>query len=156
MHFFDKFLTLQFVTAWLWIIAIDVVLSGDNAVVIAMAIHRLPTRQRRLALWIGTAAAIGLRIVFTAIVGTLLWLPYLRLIGGLLLIWIAVKLLVEEEEASHQLKPAVSLWGAVWTITLADCVMSLDNMLAVGGASDGDIWLLIFGLVVSIFIIMRC
>lgn len=148
--------TAAFVGAVLKIIVIDVVLSGDNAVVIAMAAHRLPPEQRRLALWFGTATAILLRIVFTAIVAWLLWLPFLRLIGGLLLVWIAVKLLLDEHEATHNVKAAASMVGAIWTITLADCVMSLDNMLAVGGASEGNLPLLIFGLLASIFIIMRC
>src|SRR5262245_18238778 len=130
-----NFLDPEFLTAWFTIIVIDIVLSGDNAVVIALAAHRLPDRQRRLALWFGMAAAIGLRIVFTALVSSLLGFPYLRLVGRVLLIWIAIKLLVEEEEASRHVKSAVTLYGAVWTITLADCVISLDNMPAVGGAS---------------------
>src|SRR5262249_52028108 len=137
---------------------IDIVLSGDNAVVIAMAAHKLPEDQRKIAILAGGGVAIVLRILFTAIMSLLLMVPGVRFVGGLVLVWIACKLLLEEEEG-HELTPdtvARSTFAAVRLIFIADFVMSLDNMLAVAGASHGDLKLLLMGLLVSIAIIMTC
>lgn len=144
----------EFLASVLQIVAIDVVLSGDNAVVIAMAAHRLPLRQRRMAILFGAAAAIALRVLCTWVLSQLLVVPFLRLVGGLVLVWIAIKLLLEEEGDDHTVREAANLFHAVWIIIMADFVMSLDNMLAVGGASEGNAALIFFGLILSIAIIM--
>jgi YjbE family integral membrane protein len=146
----------EFVTSILQILIIDVVLSGDNAVVIAMAAHRLPQRQRKVAILCGAGGAIVLRVFFTYILAQLLGIPLLRFGGGLVLVWIAIKLLLDEGEQDHKVREAGSLFQAVWIIVMADFVMSLDNMLAVGGASEGHITLILFGLFLSIAIIMSC
>lgn len=136
------------------IIIIDLVLSGDNAVVIGMAAHRLPRRQRKQAILLGGGAAILLRIVLTAIAALLLTIPGLQLVGGVLLIWIAFKLLKEEEESHEGVKAAASMREAIFTILIADFVMSTDNVLGVAGASEGHIGLLLFGLIFSMAILM--
>ena len=136
------------------IVVIDLVLSGDNAVVIGMAAHRLPSPQRKKAIVFGGAAAIALRILLTTIAAFLLRIPGLQLVGGLLLIWIAFKLLKEEEESHEGLKVAASMREAIITILVADFVMSTDNVLGVAGASQGDVSLLLFGLVLSMVILM--
>ena len=136
------------------IILIDLVLSGDNAVVIGMAAHRLPARQRKTAILIGGGAAIVLRILLTAIAALLLKLSGLQLAGGLLLIWIAFRLLKEEEESKEGVKVAKSMREAITTILVADFIMSLDNVLGVAGASHGDMRLLLFGLILSMAILM--
>ncbi len=135
------------------IIVIDLVLSGDNAVVIGMAARRLSVENRRRAIIFGGAGAIGLRILFTAMATILLGIPYLQAIGGVLLIYIAFKLL--RPQGGHgEIKEAGSLREAIQTIVLADVVMSLDNILAVAGAAHGDIRLLMFGLLLSIPILL--
>jgi YjbE family integral membrane protein len=136
------------------IIIIDLVLSGDNAVVIGMAAHRLPPRQRRTAILFGGGAAIALRITLTIIAAILLRIPGLQLGGGLLLIWIGFKLLKEEEESHEGVKVAASMREAIITILIADFIMSTDNVLGVAGASEGDLKLLMFGLVLSMAILM--
>ena len=136
------------------IIIVDLVLSGDNAVVIGMAAHRLPIPQRRKAILIGGGAAIALRIVLTATAALLLKIPGLQLVGGLLLTWIAFKLLKEEEESHEGIKVAASLGEAIFTILAADFIMSLDNVLAVAGASNGELSLLLFGLILSMPILL--
>ena len=147
----------QFVTSVLQILVIDVVLSGDNAVVIALAAHRLPQRQRRLAILAGAGGAIGLRVLFTWLLAQLLGVPLLRFAGGLVLVWIAIKLLLDEQsDDTHKVREGASLLQAIWIIVMADLVMSLDKMLAVGGASEGHIALILFGLFLSIAIIMSC
>src|SRR5215475_1757883 len=130
---------MHFLSSILGIVIIDLVLSGDNAVVIGMAAHRLPIQQRRRAIIIGGGAAIVLRIVLTATAALLLKISGLQLFGGLLLIWIAFRLLKEEEESHEGLKVAGSMREAVLTILIADLVMSTDNVLAVAGASQGDV-----------------
>ncbi len=130
------------------IVVVDLVLSGDNALVIGMAAHRLSPHQRRWAIILGGAGAIALRVTFTGLAAMLLAIPLLEAGGGLLLAWIAYKLLRQETE-EHNIAAAESFFGAVQTITLADLVMSLDNMLAVGGAAHGSIELLVFGLLLS-------
>jgi YjbE family integral membrane protein len=136
------------------IIIIDIVLSGDNAVVIGMASRKLPSKQRRKAVILGTAGAVGLRIVLTALATWVLLIPYLKAIGGLVLAWIAFKLLVDEGEESSDIEAGNTLFAAVQTIIVADFVMSLDNVLAVGGAAHGDFGLLLFGLGLSIPLLM--
>jgi len=143
-----------FLSQVLRIVIIDLVLSGDNAVVIGMAAHRLEPRQRKLAIVLGGGAAIVLRILLTAIAAFLLKVRGLQLAGGLLLLWIAVKLLKQEEESQEGLKAAATMTGAIATILLADFIMSLDNVIGVAGASEGNVGLLIFGLVLSMGILM--
>ena len=150
-------MNLELLLSILQIILIDVVLSGDNAVVIAMAAHKLPEHQRKRAIIWGGGIAIVMRIVFTMIMSFLLMIPTLRLFGGLLLVWIACKLLRNEEEEGVSADSADrSTIAAIKMIFLADFAMSLDNMLAVAGASHGNWKLLLGGLVISIAIIMTC
>src|SRR5512146_1882057 len=134
------------------IIVIDLLLSGDNAVVIALACRNLPLEQRKKGIMFGVIGAIGLRVVLTFFAVGLLSLPYLKLVGALLLIWIGIKLILPEEEAHGEgsIKAEAHLWGAVKTIIIADFVMSLDNVLGVAGAAHGNTMLLVFGLLVSI------
>lgn len=136
------------------IILIDLVLSGDNAVVIGMAAHRLPPRQRKFAIMLGAGAAIVLRIGLTAVATYLLQLPWLRLIGGGLLFLIGFKLLKEEEEAQEGVGGSEGLVEAISTIVVADVVMSVDNILGVAAAAHGDVFLLVFGLVLSMAIML--
>ncbi|GEN33111.1 TerC family protein [Aneurinibacillus danicus] len=136
------------------IVIIDVVLSGDNAVVIGMASRRLPPVQRKKAVMYGTVGAVVLRIVLTALTTWVLLIPYLKAVGGVVLAWIALKLLIGEGEESSDIKAGHTLAGAVQTIIVADFVMSLDNVLAVGGAAHGDFVLLLFGLGLSIPLLM--
>jgi YjbE family integral membrane protein len=144
----------EFIGQILRIIAIDLVLSGDNAVVIAMASRRLPPEQRRKAIIWGGGGAVGLRILFTIMASLLLDVDYIQAIGGLLLIYIAVKL-VRPGGAEHgDIQAADTMRGAIQTIIMADVVMSLDNMLAVGAAGHGHLGLLIFGLMLSIPILL--
>jgi YjbE family integral membrane protein len=140
--------------AALWkIIIANIILSGDNAVVIAMACHNLSDKYRRPAIFFGSAGAIVLRIIFCAVIGFLLSVPYLKLVGGALLFWIGIKLVVEEEE-SADIKAHDNIWAAIWTIIVADAVMSLDNAIAIAAAAKGDFTLIVIGLVISIPIII--
>jgi YjbE family integral membrane protein len=133
------------------IIMIDLLLSGDNAVVIALACRNLPEAQRRKGILYGVGGAIGLRVVLTFFAVTLLSLPYLKLVGALLLLWIGVKLILpEEEHGESNIKADTRLFGAVKTIIIADFVMSLDNVLGVAAAAKGNVALLVFGLLISI------
>ncbi|AYN94755.1 TerC family protein [Pseudomonas sp. LTJR-52] len=137
------------------IILIDILLGGDNAVVIALACRKLPEAQRNKAILGGALGAILLRIVLIFFALELLTLPYLKLVGALLLAWIGVKLMLPEGEDEHaELKASPKLLGAIWTIIVADALMSLDNVVAVAGASHGQLELVIFGIVVSIPIII--
>ena len=133
------------------IIVIDVLLSGDNAVVIALACRSLPPQQRKKGILLGMSGAIGLRIVLTFFAVGLLSLPYLKVVGAFLLLWIGVKLLLpEDEHEGGNIKADTRLIGAVKTIIVADFVMSLDNVLGVAAAAHGNVLLLVFGLLVSI------
>jgi YjbE family integral membrane protein len=145
---------MHFIYSVIRIVIIDLVLSGDNAVVIGMAAHRLPLPQRKKAIVIGGGAAIVLRIILTTIAAFLLKVPALQVLGGLLLIWIGFKLLKEEEESKEGIRAAASMREAIVTILIADFVMSTDNVLGVAGASQGDITLLLFGLIFSMVILM--
>jgi len=133
------------------IVVIDLLLAGDNAVVIAMAVRPLPQAQRRRGILLGAGAAVAVRVVLTFFVARLLAIPFVKLAGGLLVLWIAVKLFTVEEAAeAGEHRDAASAWDAVRLIVVADVTMSLDNMLAVGGASGGNALLLGLGLAVSI------
>jgi len=145
---------LQLLSAAMSIILIDLVLSGDNAVVIGMAAHRLPIHQRKMAITFGAGAAVVLRVALTAVATLLLRLPWVRLVGGGLLLWIGFKLLKEEEEVHEGTAGAENLFEAISTIVVADVVMSVDNILGVAAAAHGDFGLLIFGLVLSMAIMM--
>lgn len=145
----------QFWVAVLQIVAIDIVLGGDNAVVIGLACRRLPEHQRRLGILWGMAGAIGLRVVLILFAVTLLAVPYLKLVGAALLLWIGVKLLLPEaDEGGHQVEAGATLAAAIKTIIVADAVMSLDNVIAIAGAAGDSKFLIIFGLLLSIPIIM--
>lgn len=133
------------------IIMIDLLLSGDNAVVIALACRNLPLEQRKKGILFGVLGAIALRIVLTFFAVSLLSLPYLKLVGALLLIWIGIKLILpEDEHSADSIQADTRLFGAVKTIIIADFVMSLDNVLGVAAAAKGNVPLLVFGLLISI------
>ena len=138
-----------FLSALLSIILIDLVLAGDNAVVIALAVRNLPGKQKRWGIILGAGAAVGLRVVCTFFAAQMLRVMFLKFIGGALILWIAVKLLTQEH-ADENVSAASNLWQAVKLIVIADIVMSLYNMLAVAGASKGNAFLLLFGLGLSI------
>lgn len=138
----------------LQIIWINILLSGDNAVVIALACRNLPPRVRMWGMVLGAGVAILLRIVFTLVVATLMELPYLKIVGGLALFYIAVKLLVPEDENEDNVEASTRLWSAVRVIALADIIMSLDNVIAIAAAANGHVALFVFGLAVSIPLII--
>ncbi len=149
-------------TFWLavgQIILIDILLGGDNAVVIALACRGLPPAQRRKGIIYGTAGAIVLRVILIAFALALLSVPYLKAVGAVLLVWIGVKLLVPQDEEGHgDIQSSDKLWGAIKTVIVADLVMSVDNVLAIAGAAESagqhQLGLVIFGLLVSIPIIV--
>ncbi|KRF51731.1 TerC family protein [Peribacillus frigoritolerans] len=146
------FLSGEFISGLLAIIMIDLVLAGDNAILIGLAARKLPKEQQKKVIIWGAVGAIVIRIIATLLVVWLLEVPGLHLIGGLLLVWIAYKLLIDEEE--HDVKPADSMWAAIKTIIIADALMGLDNVLAVAGASHGNFILVVIGLLVSIPVVM--
>ena len=146
-----EFGTPQFWVAGLEIIIINILLSGDNAIVIALACRNLPDKQRRWGVFWGAIGAIVLRIVLTFFAVSLLTLPWLKLIGGVLLVWIGIKLIAEEDsEGASDIQASDRLLAAVRTVIIADVVMSIDNVLGVAAAAKGSLLLLVFGLVVSI------
>ncbi|TWO66663.1 TerC family protein [Caenimonas sedimenti] len=155
-----EFMTTAFWVAVGQIILIDILLGGDNAVVIALACRGLPPKQRKLGIIYGTMGAIILRVVLIAFALALLAIPYLKLVGGVLLVWIGVKLLMPHDDDDHSnISANDKLWGAVKTVIVADLVMSVDNVLAIAGAAQGagqahQLPLVIFGLLVSIPIIV--
>jgi len=132
------------------IILIDLLLAGDNALVIAMAVRALPQRQRRLAIAFGAGAAVVLRVVLTILAARLLGIEFIKLMGGAFIIWIAVKVLADASSEPAAEPPRGQLLRAVWFIVVADITMSLDNVLAVAGAARGSVPLIVFGLAVSI------
>jgi len=151
----ELFSDLTFMVSLLQIILIDLVLSGDNAVIIGMATRNLDVRNRKRAILLGALAAILLRVFFTCIAAvSLVQVPLLQLFGGLALIWIAVRLLVENDVGCTVVSPQRSLLRAVKTIVLADLIMSLDNILGVAGASHGNLLLLLLGLLFSMPLLM--
>jgi YjbE family integral membrane protein len=145
-----EFGTPQFWVAALEIIVINILLSGDNAVVIALACRNLPKRQKWLGIFWGVVGAVVLRIVLTFFAVQLLLLPYLQLVGAALLIWIGIKLIAEDGGDGPEVAASDRLVAAVKTVIVADLVMSVDNVIGVAGAAKGSLLLLIFGLVVSI------
>jgi YjbE family integral membrane protein len=144
----------QFWIAVVEIIFVNILLSGDNAVVIALACRNLAQRQRRLGIFWGVLGAIVLRIVLTFFAMNLLAYPWLRLIGGALLLWIGVKLIAQDDGGEHKVKASDRLLTAVWTIIVADLIMSLDNVVGVAAAAKGNGLLIVFGLVTSIPIVI--
>ena len=138
---------------------IDILLGGDNAVVIALACRKLPAHQRLKGILWGTAGAIVLRVVLIAFAMTLLQVPFLKLVGAALLLWIGVKLLMPDEEGHSNIEGSDKLWAAVKTVIMADLIMSVDNVIAIAGAATGagaqhQMPLVIFGLLVSVPIII--
>ncbi len=136
------------------IIVIDLVLSGDNAVIIGMACRHLSVKDRRSAVFYGTLGAVLMRIGLTGMATWMLGIPLVKAVGGALLLWIAVKLLIAKEAETVDVAYSRSKGQAIQTIILADVIMSLDNVLAVGGAAHGNIWLVLFGLGLSIPLLM--
>jgi YjbE family integral membrane protein len=136
------------------IVLIDLALAGDNALVIALAVRTLPKRQQLLGRLWGTAGAVLLRLAFIAIISYLLRIPLLQAVGGLLLVWIAVKLVRQEEASEGHVRHGTTLLEAIWIIIVADVVMSLDDVIGVAGAAEGDMRLVIFGIGLSIPIVV--
>lgn len=141
---------MQFVMGIVSIIVIDLILAGDNAVIIAMAVRRLPKNQRITGIIFGAGAAVLLRVVFTFFVSQLLQIIFLKLIGGIVILWIAIKLFVEGGVEKGTDKEVATIGQAVRLIVIADITMSTDNILAIAGASRGNLFLLFFGLALSI------
>ncbi len=142
----------EFWARWLSIVIIDLTLAGDNALVIALAVRTLPKHQQFWGRIWGTFGAVALRLLFIAIITVLLKIPLLQLAGGLLLLWIAIKLIRQEtgEGGEGHVRQGTTLWQAIWIIIVADVVMSLDNVLAVAAAAHGDIVLVVFGIALSL------
>ena len=152
-----EILTYEFWARWLAIVIIDLSLAGDNALVIALAVRTLPPREQFYGRIGGTFGAVALRLAFIAIISQLLRIPFLQAVGGLILIWIAVKLVRQDSgggEGGHKVRQGTTLWEAVWIIIVADVIMSLDNVLAVAGAAHGDLVLVAFGIGLSIPIVI--
>jgi YjbE family integral membrane protein len=146
----------EFWARWLGIVIIDLSLAGDNALVIAMAVLTLPERQRLFGMIGGTLGAVILRIALIAIVTQLLLIPYLQAMGGLLLMWIAIKLVRQDavEEKQQKTREVNTLWEAMGIIVVADLIMSLDNVMAVAATAHGDLTLVLFGIGLSIPIVI--
>ncbi|PWU09865.1 MAG: tellurium resistance protein TerC [Terriglobia bacterium] len=140
----------HFLISGLSIILIDLLLAGDNALVIAMAVRALPREQRRLGIVCGAAGAVLLRIALTAVAARILMFPYIELAGGLMVLWIAVKVLIDAADPPDAAPAPRRFWGVIWFIVLADLMMSIDNILAIAGASGGHMGLIVFGLCLSI------
>jgi YjbE family integral membrane protein len=150
MEFLHSLATPEFWIGLGTIIWVNIILSGDNAVVIALAARSLPARQQKQAIFWGAGAAVVLRIVLTIVAVKLLEFPYLKLVGGAALLWIAVQLLVPDEGDGDEVEASSNRWSAVKTILIADLVMSTDNVIAVAAAAKGSILLLVLGLIISI------
>ena len=155
----EEFMTGAFWLAVGQIIMIDILLGGDNAVVIALACRNLPEKQRKQGIIYGTIGAIVLRVILIAFALALLAIPYLKIVGAALLLYIGIQLLMPESDEQHNINPSDKLWGAVKTVIVADLVMSVDNVIAIAGAAQGagqqhQLPLVIFGLLVSIPIIV--
>jgi YjbE family integral membrane protein len=155
----EEFMTTAFWLAVGQIILIDILLGGDNAVVIALACRNLPDKQRKQGIIYGTIGAIVLRVILIAFALALLAIPYLKIVGAALLLWIGVQLMMPESDEDHNITSSDKLWSAVKTVIMADLVMSIDNVLAIAGAAQGagqqhQLPLVIFGLLVSIPIIV--
>lgn len=150
----DTLASQSFWTGLAAIVGINLVLAGDNAIVIAMAARSLPPKMQRKAILLGTVAAVILRIVLTAAVVALLQVPFLKFVGGVMLLWIAFRLGTQDEDEHPDQLDSGELRAAVMTILMADLVMSLDNVLAVAAAADGSYLLIVLGLAISIPIVM--
>ena len=151
----EEFFYNQALVSILQIIAIDIILGGDNAIVIALACRNLPEKQRKLGIFYGAAGAIILRVIMVFFATTLLMISGLKLIGGILLFWIGIKLILDNgKENNFSIKQESNLLGAIKTIVIADFVMSLDNSVAIAAAAKGNIYIVIFGLLLSIPIII--
>lgn len=148
------FLDFELISQVLMIIGIDIILGGDNAIVIALACRNLPNSKRNQAIFLGTGLAIIVRVLLTVVAIYLLMIPYLQLIGGLFLLWIAHNLLAEDTENRSKIRGGATLFQAVRTIVFADIIMGFDNVVAVAGASKGNIILVTIGLLISIPIIV--
>lgn len=146
-------LSLDFLTALVTIIFIDLLLAGDNAIVIGLAARNLPKEHQKKAIWFGMGGAVLIRIIATLLVVYLLKIPFLLAVGGVVLLWIAYKLLVQEEH-HEDIQAGSSLWGAVRTIVVADAAMGLDNVIAVAGAAHGSTLLVVLGLLISIPVVV--
>jgi YjbE family integral membrane protein len=146
----------QFWVRWVKIVIIDLLLAGDNALVIALAVRTLPRRQQLLGRLWGTAGAVVLRLIFIALVTVLLRIPFLQFVGGLVLVWIAVKLIRQDAGDGEEgtARQGTTLMGAIWIIIVADVTMSLDNVIAIAGAAHGDLVLVAFGIALSIPIVV--
>lgn len=138
---------------FLGVLAIDLILSGDNAVVIALAVRQLEGKTRKRAIFWGALGAVGLRLIFAGIVTYLLLIPFLQAVAALLLVWIAWRLLFQGDEHGD-VKAGTSIWSAIRIIIVADVIMSLDNVVALVGVSGGNFWLLVFGLLLTIPLIV--
>jgi YjbE family integral membrane protein len=149
-----EFGTAAFWAAFVQIIWIDILLSGDNAVVIALACRSLPGRQRKWGMILGAGVAVAMRIGFAGIMTTLMTMPWLKLVGAALLMWVAIKLVGPADEHHGETASADNLWKAVRTIAIADAVMSLDNVIAIAAAAKGSVALIAFGLLLSIPLIV--
>jgi len=146
---------MHFLLSGLSIVLIDLLLAGDNALVIAMAVRALPPRERRIGIMGGAAVAVVLRIGLTVVAARLLEIDYVKLAGGLLILWIAYKVLVDASAEPDAAPAPHRFWQAIWYIVVADLTMSTDNILAIAGASHGNNWLIVFGLALSIpFVVM--
>ena len=146
----------EFWARWLGIVVIDLSLAGDNALVIAMAVLSLPPRQRMIGLIGGTVGAVVLRIVLIAVITQILLIPFLQALGGLVLVWIAIKLVRQDasDTQGHKVREVATLWVAIGIIIVADLIMSLDNVLAVAATAHGDLTLVLFGIGLSIPIVI--
>jgi YjbE family integral membrane protein len=141
---------MHFLLSGLSIVLIDLLLAGDNALVIALAVRSLPKHERRIGLIGGASAAVVLRVALTAVAARLLTVPYLQIAGGLLILWIAFKVLIDASTPPDAAPAPRRFLQAIWYIVVADLTMSTDNVLAIAGASKGNFWLIAFGLAVSI------
>jgi YjbE family integral membrane protein len=142
---------------WVRLVSIGVLnllLSGDNALVIALAVRALPKRKRLLGQVWGAVGAVVLRLAFVAIVSLLLRIPFLQFVGGVVLVWIAIKLVRPEGEGAGEVRHGASMWEAIWIIIVADVTMSLDNVLAIAAAAHGDMLLIMFGIGLSLPIVV--
>jgi YjbE family integral membrane protein len=146
----------EFWARWLGIVVIDLSLAGDNALVLAMAVLTLSPRQRLVGLIGGTLGAVVLRILLIAVITQVLLIPLLQALGGLVLVWIAIKLVRQDgnDEKNHKMRQVASLWEAIGIIIVADLIMSLDNVLAVAATAHGDLRLVLFGIGLSIPIVI--
>ncbi len=146
----------EFWARWLGIVIIDLSLAGDNALVIAMAVLTLPPRQRLVGLLGGTLGAVVLRIILIAVITQILLIPFLQALGGLVLVWIAIKLVRQDasDDKEHKTREVATLWEAIGIIIVADLIMSLDNVLAVAATAHGDLTLVLFGIALSIPIVI--